>query len=109
MASNGANLNWRPAAAEGIATFFFVLLGAGSVLVTGALTGGEMTAARLTAIAVAHGLAIAMLVAAVAHLSGGHINPAVTIPMMITKKIGVKDAFRALYCIVKFGLFKVKN
>ena len=25
------------------------------------------------------------------------------------KKIGIKDAFRALYCIFKFGLFRVKN
>ena len=25
------------------------------------------------------------------------------------KKIGIKDAFRALYCIIKFGLLKIKN
>ena len=25
------------------------------------------------------------------------------------KKIGVKDAFRAVYCIIKFGLLKIKN
>ena len=25
------------------------------------------------------------------------------------KKIGIKDAFRALYCIIKFGLFRIKK
>ena len=46
-----------------------------------------LTSARLVAIALAHGLAIALLVAATANLSGGHINPAVTFAALITGKI----------------------
>ena len=29
-------------------------------------------------------------------------------PMKKVKKIGWKDGFRAIYCIIKYGLFKMK-
>lgn len=99
MTNNDINLYWRPAIAEGIATFFFVLIGSGSVIVTGTLSGGEMTVARLTAIAITHGLAIAMLVAAIGHLSGAHINPAVTFAAVITKRIGITQG--AMYMVTQ--------
>ena len=38
-----------------------------------------------------YGGVIALMVLAFGHISGAHINPAVTIPMIITRKIGVKD------------------
>ena len=78
MASNGTSLEWRSAAAEGIATFLFVFLGAGTVVVAGG---------ALIPVALANGSAIALLVFATAHLSGGHINPAVTFAAIITGKI----------------------
>ncbi len=78
---------WRTTFAEFIATLLFVFLGAGSVVITGNLTSGELTATRLVTIALAHGLAIILLVFATAHISGGHINPAVTFAAMLTKKI----------------------
>jgi len=52
----------------------FLYLGAGTVVVTGGILGDELTSARLVAIALAHGLAIALLVSATANISGGHIN-----------------------------------
>ena len=79
---------WRAALAELIATMLFVFVGAGAVVSSGML-GAGLDAARLVAIALAHGLAIAIMVAATAHISGGHINPAVTVAMLVTRKIGL--------------------
>ena len=78
---------WRSTLAEFIATLLFVFLGAGSVIVSGGLPNGDLDAARLGIIAVAHGLAIAILAYATANISGGHINPAVTFAAWLTKKI----------------------
>ena len=80
---------WRTTFAELIATLLFVFLGAGAVVASGTLTNGELTATRLVAIALAHGLAIALLAYATANISGGHINPAVTFAALLTKKISV--------------------
>ena len=89
MASSISKMDWRAGLAEMIATFFFVFLGPGVVVVTGALSGGQLDSSRLIAIALGHGLAIALLVSATAHLSGAHINPAVTFAAMITKRMTI--------------------
>jgi MIP family channel proteins len=89
---------WRAVLAEFIATLLFVFIGAGAVvMVVGALpiseaggTSGVVAVdpgSRLIAIAVAHGLAIAVLVAATARISGGHVNPAVTFAAVITGRM----------------------
>ena len=43
----------------------------------------------LTAIALTHGFTIAVLVSAIAHLSGGHVNPAVSFSMILTGNVSV--------------------
>ena len=88
---------WRSTLAEFIATLLFVFLGAGSVIVSGGLPNGDLDPARLVAIALAHGLAIAFLVYATANISGGHLNPAVTFAALLTKKI---SAARGLMFVV---------
>ena len=80
---------WRAVFAEFIATMLFVFLGAGAVTtITGVLgqSPGE-DAAALVAIGLAFGLAIAVLVAVTAKLSGGHINPAVTFAAVVTGRM----------------------
>ena len=62
-------------AAEAIGTFFLVLIGPGSVMVN-AFTGGAITHAG---IALAFAFVVTAMVYAVGHLSGAHINPAVTL------------------------------
>lgn len=80
---------WRDALAEFFATGLFVFVGAGAVVASGIASGGDLDAARLVAIALGHGLAIALLVYATAHISGGHLNPAVTLAAVVTRKIGM--------------------
>ena len=83
---------WRAVAAEFIATGLFVFLGTASVVVVATLGDGKMTTAGILTIALAHGLAIAVLVAAIARISGGHINPAVTFAAAMTGKMKVSTA-----------------
>jgi aquaporin Z len=68
----------RRAAAEFVGTFALIFVGAGSIM-TG--SGG------LVGVAFAHGLAIAVMVSAVGHISGGHFNPAVTFGFFVTRRI----------------------
>jgi aquaporin Z len=66
---------WHRAFAEGIGTFFLVLIGPGAVMVD-ANTHGALGP---TGIALAFAFVVLAMVYALGHLSGAHINPAVTI------------------------------
>jgi MIP family channel proteins len=69
------SLPGRRFAAEGIGTFFLVLIGPGTVMVDAWSRGavGEV------GIALAFGFVVIAMIYALGHLSGAHINPAVTI------------------------------
>ena len=75
-------------AAELIGTFFLVFIGTGAIAAD-SFSGG---AVGLLGVALAFGLALSMMVAATAKISGGHINPAVTFGMLITGNISGKEA-----------------
>lgn len=70
----------RPEIAEGFAVFALVLFG-GLALVANALTGG---AVGHVGIALTFALVILVMVYAIGHVSGAHINPAVTIAFAAT-------------------------
>ena len=78
---------WQAASAEFVAVLLFIFLGCGAVVVTGEMTGGGMNVPRLILIAAVHGLGITALAYATINISGGHINPAVTITMLATRQI----------------------
>jgi aquaporin TIP len=68
--------------AEVVGTFTLIFIGAGSILANQAgFGGGGVT------VALAHGLAIATMVSAVGHASGGHFNPAVTLGAWVTRRM----------------------
>jgi aquaporin TIP len=104
---------WRASVAEFIATFSFVFIGVGALVSTGIFLGdmGTVTAGKMVVIGLAHGFAIAVLVAATASISGGHINPAVTFGAVLARKMGVAKG--AMYVIAQLsgavlGAFLIK-
>ena len=66
--------------AEFVGTFALMFVGGGAIIVTG---GGIE---NLLAVAVAHGLILAVMVSATMHISGGQINPAVSIALWVIRK-----------------------
>src|ERR1700730_16591189 len=76
------NKQYRPALAELVGTFGFVFIGAGSIIVN-AYTRGTL---GLIGICIAHGLALSVMVSAFMAVSGGQLNPAVSIGLWVAKK-----------------------
>ena len=67
----------RALVSEFVGTFILVFAGCGAVVASAGLVG----------VALAFGIAVAVVVAATAHVSGAHINPAVTFSLLIAGKI----------------------
>lgn len=84
--------DWRSYIAEFLGTFVFVLIASGIVL-SDAFFGdvGKI------GIGLATGLVYASLIYVTAHLSGGYLNPAITLALWFTRKLsGVKTIFYVL-------------
>jgi MIP family channel proteins len=78
--------------AEFIGTFTLIFIGAGAICADQYLHAANGGGVGLLGIAAAHGLAIGIMVTAVGHISGGHLNPAVTIGFWVTKRISTFQA-----------------
>ena len=70
-----------------------MFFGVGAILVTGNGNGVQ--------IALAHGLAIALMVTAFAHISGGHFNPAITLGFLVVRRI--EATLAAVYWVMQFA------
>jgi aquaporin NIP len=79
---------WRRALAEALATFALVFAGCGAIVVD-AERGGSLGAVGVSAV---FALVIMAMVYATGHLSGAHINPAVTIAFTTSRHFPRRDA-----------------
>ena len=71
----------KAAVAEFVATFALIFVGAGAVILA---ADGQLD---LVGVALAHGLVLAIMVSVIGHISGGHVNPAVTIALWSAGRI----------------------
>lgn len=81
-------MNTKALVTEFIGTFALIFIGAGA---------GALGVGGLVGVALAHGLVIFAFAAAYGHISGTHINPAVTIALWLGKQI---DAATAISYVV---------
>ena len=72
----------RSVVAELVGTMLFVFIGAGSVVMNAA-TGGSLGP---IGIALAHGIALSVMVSVTLNISGGVLNPAVTFALWVARK-----------------------
>jgi aquaporin Z len=82
----------RKLIAEFVGTFALVFIGAGSLIASGQ---------DILAVAVAQGLALALLVSALWSLRGGFFNPALTLGLWVTRRMNTANA--AVYIIAQLG------
>jgi len=76
------------AIAEALGTYFLVFVGA-AVVCTDAYSAGSI---GLVGVALAHGLVLAAVVTALGHVSGAHVNPAVTLAVMLVGEMRPRRA-----------------
>jgi aquaporin TIP len=81
----------RRGVAEFVGTFALIFVAA----------GGAAYARSPIDLAFANGLVIAVMVSALAFISGGHFNPAVTLGLLVTRRIA--PVLAVFYWVVQFG------
>jgi len=95
---------------EFLATALFIYIGCGACISSFYTEKAdhpdlsEVDSPRLTIIAMAHGFSILLLVFATAHVSGGHINPVVSLAMIATGNIRLKKGLAYIFCQFTGGI-----
>jgi aquaporin TIP len=79
----------RRLVAEALGTFGLVFVGAAVVVVNG---GFPNSGIGLLGIALAHAVVLSVMVSATMTISGGHLNPAVTLGLLVARRIDLASA-----------------
>ena len=85
------NTDIKKYAAEMIGTFALVFIGCGSAVIAGTYIG-------YVGIAFAFGLTVLAMVYAIGSISGCHINPAISIAMLVAGKMKARDTLMYVFC-----------
>jgi aquaporin Z len=88
--------SFRRSAAEFVGTFALVFISAGAIL-----AAGPTSDPSIVGIALAYGLAVAVMVSAVGHISGGHFNPAITLGFLVTGRLA--PLLAVFYWVAQFA------
>lgn len=78
---------WKAVRCEFLSTLLYVFIGCGSCT-----AGDKNSMERTLVVGLAFGLAEATFVQCVGHISGAHLNPAISIAMLVTRNISVVRA-----------------
>ncbi|GLG96440.1 Neurogenic protein big brain [Gryllus bimaculatus] len=78
---------WRAVISECLGAFFYVLIVSGAAASVGSGTGIGASAAAPLAATAAAGLAAAALTTCFGHISGAHLNPAVTAALAVARRV----------------------
>jgi aquaporin Z len=88
----------RRLTAEALGTFALVFVGAAVVVVNG---GFPNSGIGLLGIALAHAIVLSVMVSATMTISGGHLNPAVTLGLLVARRIDPASA--AAYVVTQLA------
>ena len=88
----------RRLVAEALGTFSFVFVGAAVVVVNGGFPNHGI---GLLGISLAHAVALSVMVTATMTISGGHLNPAVTVGLLVARRIDPASA--AAYIVTQLA------
>jgi len=78
----------RRCTAEAVGTFALVFIGAGSIM-SGFFPKSDF---GVFGVALAHGLILGTMITATMRISGGHLNPAVTLGLLVARRTNVRTA-----------------
>lgn len=90
----------QSAVAEFIGTFMLVLIGAGAVTVFSRDVNSP-TAANIVMAALAHGLILIAIIYTYGHISGAHVNPAVTLGLLVGGRVDIVRS--VIYWVAQFA------
>lgn len=82
---------WRAAVGEFVATFLLILIGCGAALPE--VQGAEPKDSQLVRVSLGFATLVGLLVWVFGNVSGAHLNPAITLAQLFSRRIG---ALRAL-------------